>query len=58
MPLGYFGISFDAVKPWMDKGYTLVVAGVDVLFLGNGARRMMKDLQAVAIPVATAKIRE
>ena len=47
MPLGYFGISFDAVKPWMDKGYSLVVAGVDVLFLGNGARRMFKDLQSV-----------
>ena len=45
MPLGYFGISFDAVKPWMDQGYTLIVAGVDVLFLGNGARRLLKDLQ-------------
>ena len=47
LPLGYFGISFDAVKPWMDKGYSLIVAGVDVLFLGNGARRMLKDLQSV-----------
>ena len=47
IPLGYFGISFDAVKPWMDNGYSLVVAGVDVLFLGNGARRMFKDLQSV-----------
>ena len=46
MPLGYFGISIDAVQPWMDKGYSLIVAGVDVLFLGNGARRMMKDLTA------------
>ena len=44
MPLGYFGISIDAVRPWMDKGYSLIVAGVDVLFLGNAARRMMKDL--------------
>ncbi|MEZ6034925.1 MAG: aldolase/citrate lyase family protein [Planctomycetaceae bacterium] len=48
MPLGYFGISFDAVKPWMDQGYTLIVAGVDVLFLGNGARRMLKDLTAAS----------
>ncbi len=47
LPLGYFGISFDAVKPWMDKGYSLIVAGVDVLFLGSGARRMLKDLQSV-----------
>lgn len=47
IPLGYFGISFDAVQPWIAKGYTLVVAGVDVLFLGNGARRMMKDLQSI-----------
>ena len=46
IPLGYFGVSADAVKPYADQGYTLLVAGVDVLFLGGGARKMMKDLQS------------
>jgi 2-keto-3-deoxy-L-rhamnonate aldolase RhmA len=45
MPLGYFGITVDAVKPMIQQGYTLVVAGVDVLFLGNAARRMLKDVR-------------
>lgn len=46
IPLGYFGVSADAVKPYADQGYTLLVAGVDVLFLGGGARKMMKDMQS------------
>jgi len=29
----------------------LLVAGVDVLFLGNGARKIMKDMQAYEKPV-------
>lgn len=46
VPLGYFGTSAEAVRPWMNRGYSLIVAGVDVLYLGNGARRMLKDLQS------------
>lgn len=46
IPLGYFGVSAEAVAPYAAQGYSLLVAGVDVLYLGNGARRMMKDLQA------------
>ncbi|MCA9063120.1 MAG: 2,4-dihydroxyhept-2-ene-1,7-dioic acid aldolase [Planctomycetaceae bacterium] len=45
LPLGYFGISADAVKPAIQQGYTLIIAGVDVLFLGNAARRILKDLK-------------
>ncbi|MCA9066581.1 MAG: 2,4-dihydroxyhept-2-ene-1,7-dioic acid aldolase, partial [Planctomycetaceae bacterium] len=45
LPLGYFGITADAVRPWMQKGYTLMIAGVDVLFLGTAARKMLKELQ-------------
>ena len=46
IPLGYFGVTADAVKPYADQGCTLLVAGVDVLFLGGGARKMMKDMQS------------
>ena len=45
IPLGYFGVSAEAVKPYGDQGYTLLVAGVDVLFLGNGARKTLKEMQ-------------
>lgn len=45
LALGYFGISADAVQPYLDKGYTLVVAGVDVLFLGQAARNMRRELR-------------
>lgn len=51
LALGYFGVNAEAVAPYAEQGYNLLVAGVDVLFLGNGARRMMKELQA--FPPAT-----
>lgn len=44
MPLGIFGASAAAVKPYVEQGYTLVIAGVDSLFLGNGARQLLADL--------------
>jgi len=46
IPLGYFGVTSEAVAPYAAQGYSLLVAGVDVLFLGNGARRMLKDMQS------------
>lgn len=45
MPLGYFGVSASAVKPFIARGYTLIVAGVDTLLLGAGAKRLLADMQ-------------
>jgi 2-keto-3-deoxy-L-rhamnonate aldolase RhmA len=45
MPLGYFGVSAEAVTPYAELGYTLLVGGVDVLFLGGGAKRMHDALR-------------
>jgi 2-dehydro-3-deoxyglucarate aldolase len=45
MPLGYFGVSAEAVTPYAERGYTLLVGGVDVLFLGGGAKRMHDALR-------------
>lgn len=45
IPLGYFGVNAAAVKPFMDRGYTLIVAGVDTLMLAGGAKRLLADLQ-------------
>ena len=35
--LGYFGVTAEAVQPYIARGYTLIIAGVDTLFLGGGA---------------------
>ncbi|HEY8522018.1 MAG TPA: aldolase/citrate lyase family protein [Gammaproteobacteria bacterium] len=43
--LGYFGVSADAVRPYVDRGYTLVVAGVDTLLLGGAARSLLSELR-------------
>ncbi len=45
MPLGAFGITAEAVQPYMERGYTLIVAGVDTLLLASAAKRMLSKLQ-------------
>ncbi len=45
MPLGYFGVSADAVLPYIDRGYTLIVAGVDTLLLGTAAKKLLGQLR-------------
>jgi 2-keto-3-deoxy-L-rhamnonate aldolase RhmA len=45
MPLGYFGVTAAAVQPYARKGYTLLVAGVDTLYLASGAKATLADLQ-------------
>ena len=47
MPLGYFGVTAAAVAGYAAQGYTLIVAGVDTLFLGNGAKALLADLKTV-----------
>jgi 2-keto-3-deoxy-L-rhamnonate aldolase RhmA len=43
--LGIFGVSADAVKPYIEKGYTLIVAGVDTMMLGQAARGILTQLK-------------
>ncbi len=47
MPLGYFGVTAAAVAAYAAQGYTLIVAGVDTLFLGNGAKALLAELKTV-----------
>lgn len=42
--LGFFGVSADSVRPWIDKGYTLICAGVDAGFVTAGANETLKAL--------------
>jgi 2-keto-3-deoxy-L-rhamnonate aldolase RhmA len=43
--LGIFGVSAEAVKPYLAKGYTLIVAGVDTIMLGEAARQIVSHLK-------------
>jgi 2-keto-3-deoxy-L-rhamnonate aldolase RhmA len=45
MPLGIFGVSAEAVQPYLARGYTLIVAGVDTLLLGQAARQLLDQLR-------------
>ena len=45
VPLGIFGVSADAIRPYMEKGYNLVVAGTDTIFLASAAGKMLSELQ-------------
>ena len=45
MPLGYFGVTAAAVQPFVARGYTLIVAGVDTLLLGGAAKALLADLR-------------
>ncbi len=46
IPLGYFGVTADAVRPYINRGYTLIVAGVDALMLGTAAGKLLNNLRA------------
>jgi 2-keto-3-deoxy-L-rhamnonate aldolase RhmA len=45
VPLGYFGVSAQAIRPYMERGYTLIAAGVDTLLLAGAARRLLEELR-------------
>ncbi len=46
IPLGIFGMDAAAVRPYMEKGYTLIVAGGDAVFLGQAAARTLEELRS------------
>ncbi len=43
--LGIFGTSSDAVRPYIEKGYTLITVGVDTMMLGRAAKTMLATLK-------------
>ena len=44
----YFGVSAAAVAPYAAQGYTLLVAGVDTLYVGNGAKALLAEMRGSA----------
>ncbi len=43
--LGYFGVNVEAVRPYIDKGFTLITVGVDSLLILNSAQQMLTELR-------------
>lgn len=45
VPLGIFGMSAQAVRPYIEQGYTLIVAGADAMLLGQAAQRLLAQIK-------------
>lgn len=46
MPLGIFGVTAESVKPYLDRGFSLIVSGVDVLMMAHAAKEMLSALRS------------
>lgn len=45
MPIGIFGMTAQAVGPYIEQGFRFIVAGVDTVMLGNAARQLLGQLR-------------
>ena len=45
MPLGIFGMTADAVRPYIERGYTLLAVSIDTVLLGTAARQLLAQIQ-------------
>ena len=50
--LGAFGADAPAMQPFIDRGYTLIAAGVDTFFLSGAARDLVSALTSRTDPTA------
>ena len=46
IPLGIFGISAKAVRPYMERGYTLIAVSADIMMLGEAGRQLLSQVKA------------
>lgn len=44
LPLGYFGVTAESVRPLIEDGYSLICAGTDADFITRGARRIVEAI--------------
>jgi len=45
MRLGIFDVSADAVRPYLEQGFTLITVGIDALMIGKAASEMLLELR-------------
>lgn len=46
MKLGIFGVTSDSIRTYRDRGFTLLVAGVDTIILGHGAAELLHQMKS------------
>ena len=46
IPIGIFGINAEAVRPYIEDGFTMIVAGVDSVLLANAATALVAALRS------------
>lgn len=44
--LGYFGVNAEAIQPYIASGFSLIVAGVDTLFVAKSAKSLLDELRS------------
>ncbi|MDX1512842.1 MAG: aldolase/citrate lyase family protein [Gammaproteobacteria bacterium] len=42
---GIFGMTADDLRPWLERGFTLVAVGIDVVWLGRAAEAALESLR-------------
>jgi len=45
IPIGIFGLTADALTTYIERGFTMIVAGVDTLLLGQAAAALLKTVR-------------
>jgi 2-keto-3-deoxy-L-rhamnonate aldolase RhmA len=48
LPIGIFGLTADAVKPYIEDGFTMIVVGVDTVLLGSAAAALLREAKGTA----------
>jgi 2-keto-3-deoxy-L-rhamnonate aldolase RhmA len=46
--IGIFGVTAEAVQPYIEQGFTMIVAGVDTILLGNASAALLTAVRAIA----------
>ena len=47
IPIGIFGVTADAVKPYIEQGFTMIIAGVDTVFVAKASSALLTDVRAI-----------
>ena len=47
IPIGIFGVTAEAVKPYIEQGFTMIVAGVDTVLLAHASSALLTAVRAI-----------
>ena len=47
IPIGIFGVTAEAVKPYIEQGFTMIVAGVDTVLLARASSALLTAVRAI-----------